>query len=437
MEYPGMATSAGKAGGDKNGPGRQNHRMSARWAAWVGNIGSLALAIVLALAVWVNATAAEDPDEVHSLEIPAPVTIRGLSAGLVATGGEHTSVRVTLRAPRSLWPGLQAGQVLVEADLSGKEEGAYTVPLTAIVEQHPVRIEKLEPDLLSLSVERLETRSLSVRAELSGQLAVGFSAGTPVLVPAHVTLSGPASFVDRVVDVVAPMSVTGLRSDASGTTQLVALDSTGQIVPSVKIQPESGMVFLPIAQQGGYRDFVVKAVIVGAVQNGFRLTGLAVTPSVVTLFSTDPSIVLGMAGYVETEPLDITGAKEDVVRRLSLKLPAGVTVVGDSTLEVNVSISAIEDSQKLTRKVSTKGLVAGLTVVSISPAMVDVIVAGPLDDLRKLQPSEVEVMLDLSGYGPGTYTLAPTVRIQRDNLREVSVSPIQVEIVLARTPAPA
>jgi YbbR domain-containing protein len=404
-----------------------------RIASLLGNIGSLALAIVISLAVWVNAVSTDDPDEVHTLTIPAPVAITGLTADRVALGGEQTSVQVTIRAPRSVWSRLQAGQVTVEADLQGKGIGTFVVPLTAVVAEHPVRVDKLDPESIQVSVEQLETRTLSVRVELSGQLAVGFAAGTPTVSPLKVVVSGPASLVDRVVEVVAPMSITGLRSDASGTAKLVALDSDGRPVTGVQLQPVATVVTVPIAQQGGYRDLVVKAVVIGAVQNGFRLTGLTVTPSVVSLFSTDPAIVLGMPGYVETEPLDITGAKDDIVRTLALKLPPGVSVVGDPGVEVRVSISAIEGSQTVTRKIEFQGLTAGLTVTAISPVNVDVIITGPLEDLRTLKPGDVQVVLNLTGLGPGTYKLTPVVHITGNNLRVMTVSPAQVEVVIART----
>jgi YbbR domain-containing protein len=403
-----------------------------RIASVLGNIGSLVLAFVLALAVWVNAVSIDDPDEVHTLTVPAPILISGLSADRVSIGGDQASVQVTIRAPRSVWSRLQPGRVQVEADLSGKGIGTFTVPLVAIIAERPARVDKIEPADIQLSVEQLETRTLPVRVELSGQLAVGFAAGTPTVLPLQAVISGPASLVDRVVEVVAPMSITGLRSDATGTSKLVALDSDGRTVNGISIQPVATVVTVPIAQQGGYRDLVVKAVVIGAVQSGFRLTGLTVTPSVVSLFSTDPAVVLGMPGYVETEPLDITGAKDDIVRVLALKLPAGVSVVGNPGVEVRVSISAIEDSQTVTRKIQPQGLGAGLAVVTISPANADVIITGPLDDLRNLKPADIQVVLDLTGLGPGTYKLAPTVHITGNNLRVMTVSPAQVEVVIAR-----
>jgi YbbR domain-containing protein len=407
--------------------------MKQRLVSLLGNFGSLALAIVLSLAVWVNAVSTDDPDEVHTLTIPGPVLISGLRADQVSLGGEQTTVQVTIRAPRSVWTHLQVGEIQVMADVSAKGNGEFLVPLTAVISEHPVRVDSMEPAVIPVTVEPLKTRKLAVRIALSGQLAVGFAAGVPTLQTTSAVISGPASLVDQVAEVVAPMSITGLRSDASGTSKLVALDSGGRPVSGVTIQPVAATVMVPIAQQGGYRDLVVKAVVIGAVQNGFRLTGLTVTPSIISLFSSDPSIVLGMPGYVETEPLDITGAKADIVRSLSLRLPLGVSVVGNPGVEVRVSISAIEGSQTVTRKIEYQGVTSGLTVGAISPASVDVIITGPLDDLKNLKPGDVQVMLDLTALGPGTYKLTPVAHVSGNNLRVTTVSPAQVEVVLVRT----
>ena len=66
-----------------------------------------------------------------------------------------------------------------------------------------------------------------------------------------------------------------------------------------------------------------------------------------TVFSTNPSLVDKLPGFVETSPLDLTGVKDDLEVRLSLNLPNGVEVVGDQTVLVQVGVAAIEGSVTL------------------------------------------------------------------------------------------
>ena len=98
-----------------------------RW--FTGNIGSLALAIVLAVTVWAVAVASDDPDEVRTLSVSFPVEVAHLDENLVVRGAVGQSATVTLRAPQSLWAQISAERLHVVADLTGLGAGEHRVPL--------------------------------------------------------------------------------------------------------------------------------------------------------------------------------------------------------------------------------------------------------------------------------------------------------------------
>ncbi len=396
---------------------------------------SFLLAMILATVVWVNAVATQDPDETRTISVPLAVTAQGLKEGLVAQGYQNVGVLVTLRAPRSVWDRLSPDTVRILADLSGKTEGKYSIPLRIATDLTPVRVEKLEPESVPILIDHLAERTLAVHVELTGSLALGFQAGTPTPTPALVSLSGPQTLVDSVVEVVAAVNVEGLRSSTDQNIPLLALDTQGKVVPGVSITPVSISVSLPVQQLGGYRDLVVKVPLTGTVKSGYRLTGLTITPQVVTLYSDNPDVIRSLPGYVETQPLDISEASADINKSLSLVLPDGVQIVGNPNIIVQVSISAIEDSLTLSRPIRFQGLTPGLTA-TMSPSTVDIILSGPAPIIWSLRPVDVDVVLDLSGLAPGTYKLKPEVKLLDPNLKVVTISPEQVEVVIKPEPTP-
>jgi YbbR domain-containing protein len=398
------------------------------------NIGSLLLALALAVAVWMNAVTQEDPDEVRVFSFPVTVSVNGLQEGLVAQGYENVTLQMTLRGPQSVLNQLQADDVYVAADLSGDAIGSYEVPLEVTIDRGPVRVEKVAPASLQIVVDRLVTKTMTVRVELNGNPAPGFQTGTAAAVPETVVISGPEAAVDRVAEVVATVEVDGINTDINQDSPLLAVDSEGVLVPGVMINPVAVAVALPVQQLGGYRDLVVKAVLMGAVKSGYRLTGLTVSPSVVTLYSDDPEVIRNWPGYVETEPLNINGAQADISAQLTLVLPSGVQVVGNPNIQVEVSISAIEDSITITRPVRMQGLKPGLQA-TLSPSTVDIIISGPVPDLHDLRPNDVDVYLDLANYGPGTYKLSPAVQIANAALSWISITPEQIEVIITSVSA--
>ncbi len=395
-----------------------------------GNIFSLLLAAILAVAVWMNAVSTADPDETRIFSIPLSIEVVGLQEGLVAQGYDSVEVQVTFRAPRSVWDQLVPENVHARVDLSGKAEGDYSVPVHIQTDISPVLVESVEPAKVEILIDRLASRSLAVHVQLAGNLAPGFQAGTPTVSPESVTVSGPESVVDRIAQVVATVDVEGMRSAMDQSVELVPLDTEGTVVTGVAVDPASVSISVPVQQLGGYRDLVVKVPLLGAVRSGYRLTGLTINPQVVTLYSDDPEVIRTLPGYVETQPLDISGASADITKSLSLVLPAGVQVVGDPLIVVQVSIAAIEDSITISRPIRFQGLEPGLSV-TLSPAFVDVILSGPAPVIWSLKPADIDVYLDLAGKGAGTYKLTPEVNLPA-GLKLVILSPEQVEVVIEK-----
>jgi YbbR domain-containing protein len=401
------------------------------------NIGSLLLAVFLAVTVWVTAVSQADPDEVRDPVFAVPITVVNLAPDLVAQGYEQVPVQLTLRAPKSVWDDLQADDIQILLDLAGRTEGVYTLPLRVEVGRVPVRVEHIGPASLQIIIDRLLVRTMDIRVEMSGSPAAGFQVGAPAISPAQIELSGPAAAVDRVASIVAPFDVDGLRNSTAQNVDLLALDTDGTPVTGVVLTPAAVSVDLPVQQLGGYRDLVVKPDILGTVKSGYRLSGLTVTPSVVTLYSDNPDVISNLSGYVMTQPLDINGAQEDISRSLSLVLPVGVQVVGDPQILVQVDISAIEDSITIVRPVRMQDLAPNLTATA-SPSSVDVYLSGPVPALRQLllRPSDIDVYLDLAGKTPGTYKIQPTVRIVNVELSLVTTLPEQVEVTIQSAAAP-
>ncbi len=398
-----------------------------RWMG--GNLGSLALAIVLSVTVWGVAVTSEDPDEVRTLQTQFPVEAAHLGPNLVARGTAGQSAQITLRAPQSLWPQISSDRIHVVADLSDLGAGQHRVPLTLETDLRPVRLEEISPRAIDVMLEPPATKTLTVHVRLNGTPAAGFAASVPHWTPLQATISGSESEVARATAVVAELNVDGLRADVDREVALVARDAAGETIDTLTLEPAVAEVSLAVEQQGGYRDVVVKAVILGQVRSGYRLTGISVFPPLVTLFSTDPAAVASLPGYVETEPLDISGAQADVSGSLNLTLPANVTAVGEPVIFVQVGVAAIEDSVTVTRDVRQQGLAPGLSA-RLSPASVDVIVSGPVPLLKALRASDVEVYVDLAGLTPGTYQLQVSYRVLLEGVQVEALLPAQIAVTI-------
>ena len=217
------------------------------------------------------------------------------------------------------------------------------------------------------------------------------------------TISGPAQLINRVDKIRARLEINNTRESIERDLDLQAIDVNELVVNNVSMSPNVVKVSQAISQRGGYRNVVIKAVLQGQVASGYRVTNISVFPPAVTVFSTDPTIIEQLPGYIETTPLDLNGVNSDVNVKLSLNLPAGVSVVEETAVNVQVGVATIEGSITLDNMPLTiNGVKPGFEAV-ISPDVVDVILSGPLPVLDSLQKSDVQVYIDLAQEGVGTY----------------------------------
>ncbi len=408
---------------------------SLRWFS--RNLGLFFLSFILAVAVWLTAVVTTDPDLEQTYPQPIPIEYIGPGESFVVTNKLPTAVQVSLRAPQSVWDALLADRnaIQVTVDLSALDTGTYQLAPQVMVSAHPVRVESISPQRITVVLEPLLTREVAITPQVTGEPAPGFQAAPLLLSRSRVSVTGPQSLVERVSEARVAVDISGVRADVKSVVPVHLFDANGAEVTGLAVTPREVRVTQPIRQLGGYRDVAVKVVITGSVASGYRITNLTVSPPVVTVSSSDPKQVNELPGFVETEPLDLTDAVDDLDKRLALALPEGISVVGDQSVLVHVSIAAIEGSLNLSLPVEVIGLDPTLQA-TLSPETVDVIVSGPLPVLDTLTPADLRVTVDVSGLGEGVHQLEPQVEVLKEHVSVEIILPATVEVTIGPQPTP-
>lgn len=399
-------------------------------------LASTVLAVVLAVLVWF--VAASEKDQFIEQRLPQAVVVQyaNLGAGLVNLGPQTDETTVTLRGPQSLLNTLDPANVQVVADLTGLGPGDHEIALTYNPPE-PLSLVDLSPDVVTVHIEAIEMRTLDIQIQQSGEPSTGFETGTPQLSTITGTVTGPSSVVDRVSMLAVPLNVAGARRDISQSIDLRALDSQNEIVTGLTIAPKQVNVSVPIATRPGYREVVVQVNRQGEPAEGYFVSAVVASPSVITISSSDARIVNDLPGYLNTEPISIDGVTETVIKKVGLVLPEGVSVQGDPAVTVEITIRPFETSTTLPAvRVDSVNLAAGFNA-RIEPETVSVQVFGPVVQLNQLKPEDIQLSVDLTGVdAPGTYLLEPKVVAAPDGLSVESIQPAQVQVVVARGPRP-
>lgn len=415
---------------------------------FVKSIPTLILSLILAVAVWIAAVNSVDPVVQRAFPRAVAIEFIGQDTGLVIANEVADQVTLSISAPGSVWDQITNDRAPLRAwvDLTGLGAGTHTVPVNVQLNFKPARVVSMTPRNMTITLEELATQEFPIQVVLRGEPAIGFQAESYSLDQENVMIEGPASRMALIKDVRVVVDITQASDTITRNLSVQVLDANGAAVENISITPSEVTVNQPISQRGGYRNVVVLTSFMGQVASGYRLTNMSVYPRSVTVFSSNSTLIDRLPGFVETSPLDLTGVRENIDLRLPLNLPNGVEVVGDQTVLVQVSVSAIEGSTTLSSiPVQITGLSEDLAV-RISPDVVDVIISGPVPVLDSLQESDVRVLLDLSGVEEGTYQLAPKVTLGVSELKLQSILPSSIEVVVdlrsrvtptrTRTPTP-
>lgn len=407
---------------------------------WLGrNLGSLLLAFLLAVIVWASAVVSTDPNEERAYPNPLELEVIGLDPGYVITEEFDDQVDLTLNAPRSIWDKMIEDQNHIRTwiDLAGLREGEHTVEVRAQVDLTPVQIVEIDPPIVQVVLEPFVTQTFPVQLSVTGDPALGYRKSSAYSDPFEVTISGPESLVNQVVEARTSLDVTGANDTVRENVPVQALDENRNRVAGVTITPPNVNLTQPIILQGGYRNVVVKVVTTGEVANGYWLTNVSVTPPNVTVFSSNPQLVNELPGFVETDPIDLTGLDDDVDIRATLDLPEGVTLAGEESVLVRLSIAALEGSLPITIPIGAIGLTPE-NQAFISPESVELLLTGPLTILNSLNPASIRVIVDLTGLETGVHQVTPVVDLLPAQINVASIIPetVEVRIIVAPTPTP-
>ncbi len=408
---------------------------------WIrSNFGALLVALALAITVWVSAVMNADPNQLCTNLTGAPLEIVGQGASLRRLGTLPDRIQMDLWAPSSICAAIgddpQALQAVI--DLSGLQEGQHTVSVQVMpVDYRPVRMLDYTPKSVTLTLEELASRSVPVEVVILGSPAPGYEVQSPTASEQAIVISGPRQKVEQVVRAAAVLDISDATRTIERTVTLQLQDANGRAVTGLVLVPDRVAVTEVIERPGNVRDVTVRPVTIGQQAEGYQLTFISVSPQVITLFSNDEQVLRDMPGFVETIPLDLTNATDDVERRLSVVLPEGVSVFGDEqTVVVQVGIAAIERSRPLfSLPVAVVGLGEGLAA-NLSISMVDVIVSGPGPLLDLLGVSDVQVFVDVTNLPVGLYSLEPKVEIAPVGVRKESVLPTTIEVTIGPIPTP-
>lgn len=400
------------------------------WRPVIDNLGSAIFALILALIVWMVAVYEENPPREDYFPSLIPVEVVGLQPGMVIVSQSADRARIRLRAPQPSWENLREESFEATIDVQDLDPGLSEVEVSIESAGPAVTILEVDPDKIAVRLGELGEETFEVQAAVLDSPPLGYEAYSPTVTPEAVTVSGPKSLIDQIDGIYVDVLLRGAKTSVEYEVAPTARDAQDDEIGGLTFTPSTVHVEVPIEQRLGYKDVSVRAVTTGTMASGYWISNVSVSPSSVTVVG-NPSALAEIPGYLETAAVDVDGLSDTVTERVSLNLPEQVSVLNGQGILVKIEVMAIMGGKTIQQEPTFQGLSMNLEAVA-SPDTVDVILSGPLPVLQKLDPEDVQVVLDLVNLGIGTYMIEPTA-IVPSSLEVKSIVPDRVEVEIGRS----
>lgn len=240
-------------------------------ASWTANSVLKILSLLVAVLVW-NFYRTE-PTSTRVLTVP--LQYGDPPQHLALTEDPPSTILLRLRAPEATFRNLADREIPARIDLSGLTTGQQFIPVTASNFQVPAGAEvlRIDPDLLSLRVERKQERPIPVEAETIGDPAPGYQLVGITLSPERVQVEGPESAVRKIKKLrTGSIDITGRRATFSEEVSVVTenaavrISQEGSTVATVEIREipvEWGFFDIPVVVENAPGASIVDPSLLG------------------------------------------------------------------------------------------------------------------------------------------------------------------------------
>ena len=404
-------------------------------ARWLNNnLSTLALAFILAVFVWFVAAQETNPVTEQAFSDRIPIVTINQPSGVVLTNDPVRAVSVVVYGPRQTLDNLKLANFRAVVDLAAVPLGGAEVPVNVSVDDPLVSIVDQDVESIYVQLERFKVEVFAVTPVLVGSPALGHVVGTPVVEPSEVVLEGPASLVDPVEIAQVRISVEGARETVHETMMVQLRDGSGRQVTGFPAEVLQVAVTVPITKSDEYAEVFVTVNLTGTIASGYRLANYSADPQRVTIYGA-PEIISSLPGFVSTFPIDVTDASSDLIRRVGLMVPEGVTLIGTRDVIVEIDIEPVVTTLTFPWKPLILGPEAGLSA-TLSVETFNVSMIGPLALIDSFNPeTDLTLTINLYGMATGAHEVVP---LAQSNVPGVEVESILPATVLVEIyPAPA
>lgn len=372
------------------------------------------LSAVVAFSLWLYVITVVSPgSEETYYDIPVTFQNENVLAerGLIITSYDN-SVTLQLEGNRTDLNGLNEGNISILANVAGimapgVHKISYVPSYPGNIADNAIITNSKTPDMLTVKVENLITKSIPVEYSASGNLPENYHPEAPVYSVNgepidQIQVSGPESAINKIAYAIIPVDFAGRTESISADMEYTlcnearqradvdaALVSTN--VPTIRMDMKiHRYVELPLS---------VKLVAGGGATD--KNCNVTITPVDKLMVSGEDKVLKNMKS-IEIGTVNLAELTEDTTLKLPLTMPGGITnrTEGYQEVEVQLSLQGLKTKKLQVTQFRVLNKPLNMTYSGIPSAMT-VELRGSSELIDKITAADITVVVDLKNAQAG------------------------------------
>ncbi len=248
---------------------------------------------------------------------------------------DSDSVKLHIKAPRSLFANVDNSDFKAYVDLNNVEEGTQSLPVHV---QIPAGFELVSssPGKVSFTIDKIIQKQVPVDLILSGKPADGMVVANVKQSADTITVEGPRSQVNAVRRAVGYIGLDNNKDDFTVIVPLRAVGDDNKEVSNVSLLTATVNANISLARGLTKKVVTIKPITGSDLPNEYTLDSIKASPDKIEITG-DPQAISSV-NFLDTEEISLAKVTDSGQKTVKIIIPNGITVSKD-TVSVDIKIS--------------------------------------------------------------------------------------------------
>lgn len=392
------------------------------------NLGLKIIALVFSAILWLAVGFIDDPVKSEAFS-NIPFTLK--NEEIITNDGKKfkimddiDSVRVVVRAPRSILNNINRRDITAVVDLRQRDPNTGVVPIKAVVSGYEESLKittETNPNNILIKVENEASKSFPISVMTENNPRDGYELGEMKVNPERVEISGSESTIEDIQKVVAKIDVIGISEDCEIKASLHIFDGNGNEMDQNGLQMNLGDKGVSVnVQILPSKKVKLEFEVSGNPAEGYYYTGLSSVPETIKVYGTKEALKGLDSIKIPAKVIDISGvdSKREYTIDISPYLPEGVALTDETANNVIVTVMVEKDGTRTfllqVGSIRINNLAENLSATMEVSGDLEVYFTGKEELLEKLDIKNA-ASIDLRDYTePGTYEVPVYIAVDSD-----------------------